>query len=772
MFAAQAVRGAVRAVRNHRLASAALLSAFVLSTSLALVLFGVVDAIWLRPLPYPRPEEVLFVASSSSEFVNASESVVSSLESRLADPRMFTATAAVEESGIFDPVSGAVRDWGLRPAYVSPEFFSLLGAKMAVGSAFTEADTRRSPRAAVISLDLWRQQFGGNRDILGRVVEIPGSLRGERWTIVGVMEKEFHLPRGTNFWAVASPQALGNRPRIPRYLRLAPGVSRDRVQGMLPELKFETLAEHLVPNEAQAVLALFLAATLCLLTTIIQVLGLTQARALARCHETFVKVALGATRSHLVTEAIVEMTVLAVPSMVLALLFAPVVARTVVSALPEGVARGLEIDLWTSGPIFLALLVVTALTSAAVLASGTVGRKSFLPFHSGGVRQRMLFGLQVAVSTALLYALALGGRSMLKVSSVDLGFRTDAVVAFRFPAPALQQGASREVNQLARAAHRDRTLETFEALRKNQVGSIATSFGRPLDPATFLPVRVVPAAEPATELDAIATSVSPGFVTTLGIAVLEGAVPEDDAPAGVLAGVAMVNQSLANRLARFGPVVGQQISLGAALKVVAIVSDARLIRPDEPAKPTLFTFYPSDVGPVLVVRLKQSEAVGVLTGAVSSSWGKESARRIISIPNEVARANAPYRALLILTLWMAAGALPIAVIGLVGAVRLHVARSERATAIRVIIGGSEDQVRRTLARPYYRVVAVAIPMGLLGGFGIGRLLASQLFGLDSVDIWSAVAAVAVITATVWPSIDLSVRHSTRVRLNSLWRSTQ
>jgi predicted permease len=665
-----------------------------------------------------------------------------------------------------------------------------------IGRVFTEDDRTPDAEPAILGYDLWRLHFGADRSIVGRVVDIPGTIRGRRWAVVGVMPPGFDFPSGTTLWVLRAPDR-GQLPP-PTFARLAPGATIEMVRRALPSVGVVPLREYVRPHGAAALGFLLGATGLLLIVAWVQIAALLFARASGRTREIGVRLALGATRTRLVRQFAAEGAVVAVAACALSWLVAPMLTTFVVRQLPEAmtVGQSLQPDLRTfvftcalsiAGVVLLTLLpasVVRRTSLAGVLRGRSMGGRF------GVVRVRsILVVAQVAVTTVVIYMAGLAAHTFARVGDVPLGFDPAHLIAVRLPfltitTRAPSPGAKPVVDR--EDLQRQVTLlsQAEDAIRHTPGVERAAGAGEYPLQATPARMQDFTARTDATGhvIHVRFTQITPAFVSTIGarivagrdfttddtprrVGVVTGGPPNREAPVLGTGRTALVNETLARELAPFGPAVGQTVVSGHhdEYRVVGVMNDFGDERPDLPAEPRLFTS--STLEPFVLARLSPTVpgAEAAVRATLQRLWSDRASRQVIRMEDEVARATADYRARMRLLLLLALSCLPLAAAGIAGAEIDAVRQRGREIAVRLALGADEGAIGRRIVAQSLALVSTGLVVGLAAGVGVGRLMSHYLFETAPVDLASVLVALIVLLgvgclAAVWPA-----RRAARIR---------
>lgn len=758
-----AVRGAFRQPGSS-LAIAATL-AFVIATNTAL--FSIVDGLFLRPLPF-RDSDAL-VSLQPSDLVTRDYEQLRQLVVELPESPLLAGVAFDGPSDAFAAAPDAVADLGLVVHSVSAGFFEVLGVAPFLGRFLDlRDDADGDPLPVVVGHRVWRSVLGADPAVVGTAV----TLAGRRVLVLGVARPQFDYPRGANVWVPGGPAIASSYLRPWTLARLAPGVAVEPVRGRYPGLEVVALSEWIRPRGAQSVLFLFGATALLLLAAWVQVGALMLSRAAGRGAEVGLRLALGAGRRRLILQFVVEGAVLAVAALAAAWLATPALAEFITRQLPATVTAGQHLDpdgrtfgfaaaLAVAGMMLLVVAPVDALRRAApvVLLRGGVGTRRA---SADRVRTALLVA-QIACTTLLLTLAGLALHSDLRASRVDAGFDVAGVWQFLLPSlPPELSGPAREAARLARQAN---VADTISALRAmDDVAGVGAANQPPLAVGIRAAVRR-PDQPDQPPLSARANFVAPGYFEALGVRLEDGATFDAAAYRGQ-PDVAVVNRALASELSRTGPVLGQSIrAMAWTGRVVGVIADVIDGPPDVPREPQLvIPPLPTTASNVILIRLTTPS--GTVPAPVASllerQWGAFAPRRFTPLAEDVAALTAPWRARSILFGLIAALCVPLAVVGLAGAL-LHTVRSRhREIAIRLALGADPGRVRRAIVGRALASAGAGVFVGLAGGIGIGQLMASQLFGVHPADPGTIAAVTAGMAAVAWAAAWWPARRAGRI----------
>ena len=730
--------------------SAAAISVLTLGIAAPTALFAVTQATLLRPLPYPRADEIYTVRTTMTDG-RFTIGLVGSAEMNA----LRRTTDLVVQSALIRRVDLTLTtDAGARQivAYaVSPGFFELFGARMAGGRPFNEADGKASflGSRVVLSHHAWVSFFGGDPGVVGRTIRLadgPGSL------VVGIAPETFAIPRDADVYiAMEVDDSVGHI--YDAFVRLAPGVTPEIVQprlaGMWNDLArqypdqeknrvfvMRPLLDAIVGDLRPVVIMAFAATGLLLLLAMVNVANLLLARGTARAREMAVRVALGATRRDLFVQTVSESLLIAGASTLIAIPLAYAGIRAIVaiggSALPR--ADGMRLDI----PVFLfaaSVMVAAAIVVGLAPLLTTGMRRVAAVMNEGGraalqgrTTRRVLAGM-VIVEVALAIALVAGaGRLLLSMRNlvrIDPGFTAEGRLAIDVALPV--RPYLREPGRVS--AWLEQAETRLRALGATGVG-VASSLPlrRESDSTTFVDITGRP-TDPASRPNGRLRIVSPGFFEVMNISILSGRpFTRDDRFGGEP--VVIVNEAWARKFIpgldplreRVSPgtfgrrVDGKYVPQDAA--IVGVVRDVSYAALTAPAEPIVY------VSAAQVITSRHTLVITTADGPERLIPQIRSALAAIdpvvpvdfeSMTQAVSRSLTwPKLGVLLMVTFGIAG-LVLAASGVFGVVAFVAAQRSSEMAVRMALGATRSRV--------FRLILGHAGTLALGGLGVGVLLA-------------------------------------------------
>ena len=749
-------------------------------------LFSIYNGLMLRSLPVADAKRLVLL---TGEWTNPIWEEIRARQDEIADGAFAWSVERFDlsPSGETDPVDGI---------FASGRMFEVLGVSAIRGRTFTPADDDRrggqGGPVAVISYRLWQQRFGGADDVLGRTL----SLNRKRFTIVGVMPNGFFGPdvgRSADVILPLSAEAVINGAesvldvRLSWWLNIMIRLRHDQDIGQLtgqlravqPQIRAATIPERFNheyltdPFELEAapsgrstlrdryerpLVALMAVVGLVLLIACANIANLLLARATARRHELGVRLALGASRLRLSRQLLGESLLLAGAGAALGLVFAHWGSRALVAQLST-VSNSVFLEMPLDWRVLAFTIGVAAATAMLFGMAPAMSVSGLSPFEAlkeqgrrasgerrGGMRQ-LLVVLQVALSLILVVTASLFTRTLLSLTTRDLGFDRNPVLL-----------ASVTVTQPAESR-----LDAFERLRDAAaaspgVSSAAISFTTPAARAGWNTRIAVPPDSPlkGRELASWINAVSPDWFRTYGIRLAAGRDFNSHDRMGAPR-VAIVNRAFARRFLKQGDPVGQHFSdqgpsgKQGSFEVVGLVEDSiyRSLRAE--MEPTMFVPFAqwSDPRPVVSIGVRSAGAPPLsLTRSVRDALSRadpQASLTFLTLSSQVDAALTQERMLARLSTFFGGLALLLASLGLYGVTAYSVNRRRGEIGIRMALGANAQIIVRMILSRVGILVAIGIAMGTGASVWASRFVASFLYGFEPSDPGTFVLAAMVLS---------------------------
>jgi predicted permease len=792
--------------------TATAIAALTLGIGVNVAIFSVVNAVLLKPVPFPEPDRLVMLMNTENGRLTFPWASPAKLMHWSAQIEVLEDVAAFRLNS-FGYTAGDVPE-RVRGSQTSEAFFRTLRAPIVLGRAFTpEEDLPNGPLATVLSHRFWVQRLASDPDVIGKTV----PLNGESYTVVGVAGPDFDLSEfGTpELWVPfrIDPNTSDQGNTFQAIGRLKPGVTLEQAQarlaasaeefrerfpfGILPTAGFgaTTLQEAIVgPGVGRTLLVLLGAVGFVLLIACANVASLMLARAVTRQREIAIRTALGAGRWRIARQLLIESTLLASAGGALGLIAGFLGMRGLMAVNTAGLPRlgdagsllGLD---WRIVVFALALSLVTGLLFGLVPAlvasrsdlstviKGTGGRSG------SGLKQNksrsMLVTLEMALAVVLLVGAALLVRTFLALGQVNPGFNADNLLVMRTSLSDPRFASADGVEQIARMG-----LERVRAIPG--VVDATSTCCVPLQNTLSLPFNIVGRTQEGAFAGDVGWTVSSGnYFDVFEIPVLRGRAfgERDD---GAAEPVVVINEAFAKQYWPDGAdPLQQSLSIGGAQfmptlaaepvrRIIGVVGDVRLFSMAADPIPAMYVpqaqipdafnaFLAEGIPLVWVVRTRGEplalaaavqEELRQVTGAAVT--GVQTMDDVVAVSVSRQRLN-----MLLMSIF-GGSALVLAAIGIYGLMAYSVQQRTKEIGIRLALGAETARVRRMVVRQGMTLVAIGLILGLAAAFFLANLLASFLFGVEPRDVAVFVTVPAVLAATAFAAVAIPASRASRV----------
>jgi putative ABC transport system permease protein len=750
-------RVAVRSVVRRRGLALAIVLTLTLGIGANAAIFSAIDAVLLRPLPYPASDRLaaLYEANASRRQATGLVAPVR-LEDWNRENRSFEGLAGSYFENLTD-TTGPLPE-RVVAMRTSPRFFGVLGTPAALGRTPSPEEERfGGPMIAVLSDGFWRTRFDADPSIVGRVL----VLGDQRRTVIGVMPASFRYPQAnTEMWIPAQlapaffTEVFGREARFFTAVgRLKPGVTLEAARDDLAAVQTRlgrqfprsdqdwsasvvSLKEEQVGGVRRSLWLLFGAVLLVLAAACGNIACLLLADATRREHEMAVRFAIGASRRVVIRQLLLEGLVLAIAGSLLGLFvarFGIQALRAAATRLPR--ATELTLD-WRIVAFTLMLGVLTTVLFALAPALRATRRDVAERLAHGGrtqagtqhLLQRVLVAAQVTLAIVLLVGAGLLLRSFVRLQQVSPGFDPDHVLAFRMSATWSERGEAVANRQL-------RTLQRLEAMPG--VTDVAISNVLPAG-SDWPPSEItIVGRETGEHYFTVIRQVSAGYFKTLRIPILQGATCHDEAQTNARPQV-LVNRTFAERFfPNENPLLHEIAQQRFRAEIVGIVGDVHERGLARDAEPTIYNcglmpFWPD---PFHIVRIDSTRAptAAALRDALHEVEPRRSVYGITTLTETLSESISEPRLNTILLTMFAATTLLLASIGLHGMLAQFVSQRRREIGLRIALGAQPADVLAQVLWHGAMVVAAGIAAGLAGAFVLARFMSTLVFGISPRD---------------------------------------
>jgi predicted permease len=787
----QDVRYALRQLRRAPGFTSTAVLTLALGIGASSAIFCVMDSLWLHPLRIPHPGELVRVFSTTPQ--NPEALFTYPEYEQIAQRAMaLKSVVALENRGSLMPRPDGT-SLLLLTNVVSTNFFQALDVKPALGRVFTPADASRlrTHPGMLLGYDFWMREFAGDKNIVGRQITL---LRGkdnrnsvEVWGVLPSDFREIENGSGRDLWMPVETWAAMNGPRelvssFPQFKllgRLAPGHTVEQVNEQVSVMaKGWALADpaanhdrgaravsdfrHRMARAGTSGLMLFAIVGSVVLLATVNVAHLLMARALARNPEVALRVALGARRTAVARQLLIENLSLCVSSLAAGLLIAAGVAVLLPRLLVNEpamlvhvgpAAAGFQID-WRVF-LFAAVMSSGAMLLLALVPLRQVSRPELLPAVQAGavtrtegrapIARRAAICLQIAISFALLVSTGVQVRSFVNARTQSMGLTHGQVLLAwtQDPEPEMRQEI---LTRLAALPGVQRVAYAIRAPLSLSEGGIAVKAFLPSHPDLREPLSIK------------FNAVSPDFLDIIGTHVVRGRgfTAEDDQngrPAVVL-----INEAMAQKYWPSQNPIGQVVKMTESLQgagdaqVVGVTENAPINAIGEMPEPYLYVpFHFSDFGAV---------TFAMQTGVNAMSLARPARDALIhihplldpmmvtSLPELIRFSAGDFQTMAELVTALGFIGLALTVVGLYGYLAFRVTQRRREIGIRMALGASRQATSLLVMRDTAAMGAIGLAIGVALAAGASRLESSLVFGVSPLDALSMAGALAILAFAI------------------------
>jgi putative ABC transport system permease protein len=762
------------------------------------VIFSVVYAVLLRPLPYPRAGELVSLHESLPP--NANRPARTDMPNTPPTTRDWAAASSFANIAFYAEgeyiLTGAGEPDRIAGANVSHGFFDTLGTAPSAGRFFSrEDDSPGGPLVCVIAYDLWRTRFGADPAIVGRSI----GLEGRMHSVIGVARSGFAFPEGAQVWMpLALPESeFADDQRMSFYLdgigRLKRGVTSaaaaadltliaNQLAVRFPKMysgrgaTVAPLQESITAGVRPALLLLLGTVACVLLIACVNVASLLLVRGAAREPEMATRAALGASRRRIMQQLLTETSLLALAGAGGGVILAMWARDSMVGLTPPDVPRITEVHM---NPPVLGFALALATLSVVVcgiapafwasrkaLASSlaAAGRKGATGAARPRIRAALVVG-QLALSLALLTGAGLLARAFWKLTSVDPGFSPDNVMTMevmlpraKYPEPAQRAEFFNQVVELLQA---NPVVKAAGGSTNLPLSRTNMSFG-------FYREEMNPQRD--APFFANVRGITSGYFEALSIPLIRGRRITAADRVGSTP-VVVINDALRRKFWPDGDPIGQKISItrGRTVvwrEIVGIVGDIRHANLAAPPEPEIYMPYAHDPFFFLRIAVRSDAPRDALAGAMRAAvWAVDPAQpvaRLRPMREVIAASIASQRFNAVLIGAFASLALVLAAVGLYGVIAYSVALRHHEFGVRIALGaGRRDVIRLVLGQALTLSVA-----GLAAGLALAwlsvRAIENQLYGVTPTDPVTLGGVAAILLAIALTASYVPARRAMRV----------
>jgi len=795
----QDIRFAFRMLAKHPGFTMIVVLTLALGIGANTAIFSILNVAVLRPLPYEDPDELIVLSlTRDGEIAHSGMVSYTDLEDFRTQSESLANVVGLHGT-IFNlsDENGVERIMG---AYVSADFFSMLGVKPAEGRVFRpEEDDPGAERVVVISDGFRQRRFAGEQDLVGRTLILDGVAH----TVVGIMPPDFRFPidmRRAEAWTTTALDAATfptrGSVRVKVVGRLRAGVSIAQATAELETIiarlaqefpgiytgcavRIQSLHSVVTGKSRAPLLVLLSVVGLILLIACANVANMLLARSEYRRTEFAIRAALGAGRGTLVRQVLAEGLVLACLGGALGFLVAMWTLDALIVRAGSSAAGLGTITLDWQVLAFAALVTIAASLAISLIPALIASRpdlqaslKEGARSQTGRERRRLLAGLQVAevaVAFVLLVGAGLLLRSLQHLMTVDPGFEPGNILTFQLSVP-----RSEHADPGQRARMYTEMIERLENLPGVQ--SVGASTSLPLHPASVSDSFGIvgrPAPESGVWPHARYDSISPGYFQTMGVPLLKGRMfsEQDDLEHPP---VMIINETMARRYWPGKEPIGQQVALGSLLNdgsraifdVIGVVGDLHDTNLELDPQPCMYVCYKQQALRFMCFTLRTSvdpmSLVGPVRKEVAAVTREEAPFEFFSTDELLMRTVRQRSTVTLLLCIFASVAVGLSAIGMYGIISYSVARRTHEIGIRMAVGGQRGDVLRMILRQGLVLTGIGLAIGVAASVGMTQALRSMLYEISPTDPVTFIAVSTLLLAVALLACYMPARRAASV----------
>ena len=787
-------------------------------------IFSVVDAVLLRPLPYPQPDRIVFLWSTwhSQGVPWASSSLPDYHEWR--DRNQVFEGLGGYYYGDFNLSADANAPERIQGAYVSANLFQILQVSPALGRLFApEEEQFGKHRVVLLSDKLWQRRFGGEANVTGREIR----LGGESFTVAGVMPRGMpffdNLPE-VELWtpmafAEGDNMATRNNHFITLVGRLKPGVTRAQAQSDVSAIAraieevepsnqgvgalIVPLQEQLVGDSRKPLLVLLAAVAFVLLVACVNVANLLLARASARSKELAIRASLGASRARIIRQVMVECLPLALIGGACGVLLATWGIELISTLLPDTLPRGnaIGVNARVLGFSFvLALLTIVIFGLLPALHAARTDLRDAMNEGGGagignrkqGRARRVLVAAEVASALVLLAGSGLMVRTFIKLRQEDIGFKSRNVITMRVPLPDAKYRfplTAQDPREAEGLPFYEQLLTRVATIPGVQAASCATNLplGGGQEWGKFFSIEGRPAPPSLDQVPLVRFGlVSSDYFHTLGIEVLQGR-PFNAGDKGNSQPVAIINETLAKRFFANEDPIGKTIWMGSPenllppeaqtpenrfvrRQIVGVVSAVKGRSLNRESPPQVYApmtqhrreGWSNNLTLVVQTSVPPETVVPAIREQVRMLDPDQPITTVRTIDELLSGALSDTTFSLWLLALFAGLGLLLAAIGIYGVMVTAVTQRTHEIGLRMALGAQGRDVLWLVIRQGMIPVLIGVGIGLGAAIGLTRLMRTLLFEVSATDPLTLALITVLLTIVALIACYLPARKATKV----------
>jgi putative ABC transport system permease protein len=763
-------------------------------------LFSVVNGVMLKSLPFKEPDRLVFVLETNAKFPAPGVSA-SSLNYRDWKEQSHSFESIAARQAFAGNLTSSERPEKILGEKVSWDYFPTLGVAPLAGRSFTQdEDKPGAPTVLLLSHGLWLRRFGGDPGIVGKAI----PFNGQNATVVGIMPNDYRP--NIEFWtplAITYQGADRNLHNLQIVGRLAPGVSQTQAQTEMTNIAARLAQQYpeantgwgvalvqfqdlVILNIRPALRILLAAVGFLLLIACANVANLLLARAATREKEIALRLALGANRGRLIRQVLTESVLISLLGGVVGILIALWGTQALVGLNPQGIPRAKEIGV--DGQV-LGFTLLVAVVSGILFGLIPAWQSSNPNLNeklkesgksaSSNARGNRLRGLLVVVQVALAFVLLVGAGLLIKsfsqLQQVNVGFNRENMLTMQIALPPAAYPQGPNILNFYREA-----LHQFSALPGvTSVGAISQVPLAGGGPQFTFSVEGRPLPTPAEAPIASYRTLTPGYFQTMSIPILKGRTITEADDQNALQ-VVVINQNLADKMWPGENPVGKRLTVGVPLPneqpewvtVVGVVGNVKHTSLN--GETGMQMYQPVAQTPFLTQGLGRTMTFLLRTGPETAGL-IEPARKVVANLNPTLPVSnvktmdaiiydsvAPFRFNTFLLGLFAATALILTLVGVYGVMNYAVTQRTQEIGIRMALGAQPGQVRSLILKQGLALSGVGLAFGLVGCWGVTRLMSSLLFGVNATDTTTLLAVGTGLLLITLAACYLPARQATKI----------
>jgi predicted permease len=805
------LRYGLRTLRKNPGFSAVAILTLALGIGASTAVFSVVNAILLKPLPYPHAERIVFPWRTAPPGMNLgyNELPWGRIDFLFYSHESKTLQSMGAFLGDSFNLTGSGEPARLDGVRASAGFFPALGMQPALGRTFSpEEDQPGHNHEVVLSHRMWRERFASDPAILGRVLE----LNGDAYTVIGVMPEGFAFPRAAEMPGAFTfarepelwiPLALVPGPLIPAesselavVARIQPGATIEQAQaemdlvGKRMESQYPGSAgwfnTHVVPMARQVtgdtrrpLLLLLGAVGVVLLIACSNVASLLLTRSLGRRREFTLRAALGASGGRLVRQLFTESLLLALGGGMVGILLAEAGVYFVRALGPGSIPRLHEVSLDLRVLAFtLAVTLATGILFGLAPVIGSFRQDLIGSLKEGGQRsggspagsrvRGAFLVTQIALALVLVIAAGLLTQTFFRLLNADPGFRAEHVLTFELSLPSSKYPDVEHIVALYHDALQ--RLQSLPGVQSAGIVEVVPISGATESTALRIPGRATDGRQQNPYSNY--TIASPGYFAAVGTPILRGRdFLETDTSTSEP--VTIINSAMAKKYWPNEDPIGKQVGPKSlkfpAATIIGIVADVKRLSLREEPPPEMYVLYTQKVWPSMLtmsVVLRANADPASMTAsareAIRSLDGGLPLAKIATLTAVVDDSMTQQRFSVLLLACFGGLALVLASIGMYGVISYSVSQRTQEIGIRMVLGAQRRSVFGMVLRQGARLSGLGIAIGLIVALGVTRLMAGFLYGVRATDPLTFAGVSLLLLGVALLACYLPARRATRV----------